>query len=229
MKFDLLSSASLIALGTALAVAAPEAAHATLEQHLFTPATHYTTNKTAVFYMPYFSATKGTLNSVTVKESGGYSITGFEKFKLGTGAATMKDQVSLSLFGATPSSPLQHTLYLNKTATKQVNLGAVASTLTFTFNKTGTLGTTSFSTTAAAASFVGTGTFGLKLNAQGNASASANAPTFTASVSTFVTPTFEVDYNYTASSPTETPEPASMALLGVGLTGVGVLRRRRKR
>ena len=241
MKFTLLTSSSTLALGSALALTAPGAAEAGTVCGSLSSITTYCTETipfsgqaddtipTVTFNQA--SPVYGKLTGVVLKET--MSLTQSTGTLLNTTAShtdvTFAGGINLILKPATSGTPSGFpTISTPKLRTVAITAAPLAANGTLDW--TGTLPTPNFASAtappvsaSAVAGFVGTGTFQALLDfKRWNLLSPQGSTISTAGVTTYADATVSITYDYFI------PEPASLAVIGAGLTGLGVLRRRRK-
>jgi|GEM_PF-2126808 len=231
MKFNLLASASTLAISGFVALALPGSAHAgltcttnscTMTDDLgsLTP-----TFRNQAASLQFFTPGAGqTLTSVVITEAANFTQTA-------TITAPASDngtfEIGLNLTTARgPGAPAGFaTITAQSIAINQTySFGAGGGTA----NYAKTLSFSQAETATNIASFIGSGSFTLDVSASLATLGNDNGGNLTTSIATLADPTVTITYGFTTSAPTPAPEPASMAILGSALAGLGVLRRRRK-
>ena len=236
MKLDLLSSASLLALGTALTLSVPGVANAGLncstpgictETDQLSPTSQLADLTGADIAIDKFnaatdvpSAPGAVLTSVVVTLGGSYNSSGsIIAPAAGTGVhATYSNSMSLKIVG--PGTFPSFTV-VTPTALSSYTF---ADTVTQPFTANETFNSLFATTSSGLSAFSGTGTFNAFLTTQTIIGfMNSGGGTWTDTVNTYVDPSVTITYDYAA------PEPATLGVLAVGLSGLGVVRRRRKR
>lgn len=242
MKFSLLSSASLLAIGSGLAMLSPQQAHAT--PSLTSCGTFCETETvglgatTTDFHLlpvtlnqfapltPLPTGVNAVLTSVVINETGSYTTNGsLHNTALGSEAFTFKFGESLTMTkGAGAPSIIASKILSTGLLSSPYTLGSGAST---TFSQGGAI-TPSASQllTSGLSAFDGNGTFNLLFSSDTTEAFSGGGGNVTPSLTTTASPSVTITYNYTTTVPA--PEPASFALVGAAIAGLGVVRRRRK-
>lgn len=237
MKFNLLATASTLALSSLFELGAPHDAQATLTCNSVSDFCTETvdlgsaqTNFSVAATLDDFNLGAGyNLTSVVLSGGGTLSSNGTIK-NTGSSPATFSYSggMKLSISGGTGAPPGFPPLVTNTNVPSTVfrNIGSGASV---SYTAAGPLTGTSKTLTTSLSPYVGTGTFQAVVSGVAHNTLSTDQSNIVAAVATSGDPFVEITYNYAAAPPpTPISEPACLAVLGAGLTGIGVLRRRRR-
>ena len=253
MKYDLLSSASALAIGGLLAAAVPSAANAGTLTQTFTLGALQAELSSANSDMTINQFNAGPdqhLQSVVISEQANYTSTGTvtntspdpNTFSVGVGVALQLHPGT----GVPGNFPTFATAPYGSTSGKSLSFslgaaGGSSDSAPFSYNfhsnlPNGFAPTTSFAgvpylsasktLNSSLGGYEGTGTFDVYFSSLTTQSITGGGGNENINLTTYIDPVLTVTYNFTTS--VATPEPASLAVLGVGALGLGVLRRRRK-
>lgn len=234
MKFNLLASASTLAMGGLAALALPEPARAGLicSSTSCTETVSAAVAKTDFTNDPVtldqFQPGAGqTLKSVVLSDSSNFSAVGSLKntsnspqnfiFQAGLG---------LKLSAGTGSPPLPF-LYASGSISPQSYTLAAGQSTPYNFSNSFSSNKTTIMSNLSG--FTGSSTFQTLFNGNATTTFNGGGNNVQTNLTTTASPELTITYNYTQAAVSPIPEPLSMAVLGSGLAGLGVMRRRRNK
>ena len=228
MKFNLLASASSLAMGGLAIFGMPGAAVAGLTcsvlscTETLTPAS-FLVNGTQTVAVDQFNLGGGaSLTSVIISEAGSFATTGTVTYTgAGIGTFTFSSTGTLRLKPNAAATGLFPRLTM--TAVAPSSTYTLASGASASYGGAKNLGTTQETLTSGLGGFIGTGTFLVDFLSSGGIAVAGTSAVATDLSSTFF-PSLTITYDFSYPA----PEPASLSVVGAAIAGLGVIRRRRK-
>jgi hypothetical protein len=241
MKFNLLASASTLAMGSLVALALPQHAQAGLicsgqscSETVSAAATKTDFSNVGVMLDMFNPSGTQTLTSVVISDSANFTAVG-GLTNTSTSSQTFKFQagLGLSLLGGTGAPADFPLVFASGSINPHTYTLAGGGYTPYNFNDVFSSSTETLTGVSNLTGFIGSSTFQALFEADATTSFTGGGNNIQTNLTTTATPSVTITYNFTGSAtppgPQAAPEPASMAVLGSGLIGMGVMRRRRNK